>query len=138
LNREAKTNMVYYQIRDRTKLVKIIFPIFDKYPLLTTKYFYYLKFKEALKILENINLTKAQQDELMFDLVNRVPSEDYISPAWKKINYVVGNTNDANKVLSKAWLVGFIEAEGNFYLVNKFKNRLVHGFEINKNLDFIV
>jgi len=30
--------------------------------------------------------------------------------------------------MSKSWLIGFIEAEGSFYLVQKDKSRLVHGF----------
>jgi LAGLIDADG endonuclease len=59
----------------------VIFPIFDNYPLLTSKYFNYLKLKEAYNILENNNLTKIKQDELMFNLVKTLPSSDYISPA---------------------------------------------------------
>ena len=40
--------------------------------------------------------------------------------------------------MSKAWLIGFTEAEGSFYLVKKSDTRLVHGFEITQNLDLIV
>ena len=40
--------------------------------------------------------------------------------------------------MSKAWLIGFTEAEGSFYLESKTANRLVHGFEITKKLDLIV
>lgn len=138
INKETKTNMVNYRIRDRSKLAEIIFPIFDKYPLLTSKYFYYLKFKEAYKILEDTSLTKTQKDELMLALVKKVPSEGYISPAWNIINNIVSNTNEANLVMSKAWLVGFTEAEGSFYLVNKSKDRIIHGFEITPKLDLIV
>jgi len=36
------------------------------------------------------------------------------------------------------WLVGFTEAEGSFYLVNKTSSRIVHAFEITQKLDFIV
>jgi hypothetical protein len=81
INKETKTNLAVFKIRDRKKLANIIFPIFDKYPLLTTKYFHYLRFKKAYSILENTNLTKVQQDELMLALVKKVPSEDYMSPA---------------------------------------------------------
>ena len=63
--------------------------------------------------------------------------EDYISPAWAVVSNRVLNTNDANLVMSKAWLIGFTEAEGSFYLVNKSKDRIVHGFEITKILDLI-
>jgi len=138
INKKSKTNQVNYSIRDRKKLVKIIFPIFDNYPLLTSKYFNYLKFKEAYRILEDTSLTKNQQDELIFDLIKKIPSEGYISPAWKIVNNIVSNTNEANKVMSKAWLIGFTEAEGNFYLVNKSKDIIVPGFEITQNLDLIV
>jgi len=138
ITKETKTKMVNYRIRDRKILAEIIFPIFDKYPLLTSKYFNYLKFKKVYQILENTSLTKAQKDELIFALVKEVPSEDYISPAWDIVNNKLSNTNEANKVMSKAWLIGFTEAEGSFYLVNKSKDRIVHGFEITQKLDFIV
>ena len=138
INKETKTKMVNYRIRDRNKLAEIIFPIFDKYLLLTSKYFNYLNFKEAYKILENNNLTKAQKDELMLALIKKVPSLDYVSPAWGIVNNIVSNTNEAKTVMSKAWLIGFTEAEGSFYLVNKSKDRIVHGFEITQKLDLIV
>ena len=138
INKETKTKMVNYRIRDRNKLAEVIFPIFDKYHLLTSKYFNYLKFKEAYQILVDTNLTKAQQDELMLALVKKVPSEGYISPAWSIIKNKVSNIIEANLVMSKAWLVGFTEAEGSFYLVSKSKDRIVHGFEITQKLDLIV
>jgi LAGLIDADG endonuclease/Cytochrome C and Quinol oxidase polypeptide I len=138
INKEIKTKMVNYRIRDRKKLNDVIFPIFNKYPLLTSKYFNYLKFKEAYRILEDTTLTKTQKDELMFNLVKRLPNEGYISPAWDILKNKLSNTNEANKVMSKAWLIGFTEAEGSFYLVNKSKDRIVHGFEITQKLDLIV
>lgn len=138
INKEMKTKMVNYWIRDRKKLVEVIFPIFDNYLLLTSKYFNYLIFKEAYKILEDVNLTKTQRNELMFNLVKRDLSKDYTSPAWEIVNNKVSSTSEANLVMSKAWLIGFTEAEGSFYLVNKSKNRIVHGFEITQKLDLIV
>jgi hypothetical protein len=74
----------------------------------------------------------------MFNLVKKLPSSDYISPAWEKVNNLVSNTYEANMVMSKAWLIGFTEAEGSFYLVNKTDFRIVHGFEIIKKLDLTV
>ena len=40
--------------------------------------------------------------------------------------------------MNKSWLIGFTEAEGSFYLVNKSQTRIVHAFEINQKLDEIV
>jgi LAGLIDADG endonuclease len=138
INKKIKNNIYHFWIKDKQMLAKIIFPIFDKYPLLTSKYFYFIKIKEAYKILEDPNLNKIQKDDLMFFLLKKNPSEYYISPAWNIVNKSVLNKNEAIKVLSKAWLIGFIEAEGSFYLVNKPQDILVHGFEIIKILDLIV
>jgi hypothetical protein len=46
--------------------------------------------------------------------------------------------NDINNVMTKPWLVGFIEAEGSFYLVSKDSSRIVHGFGLTQKLDSIV
>lgn len=137
IKKENKTNIFTYKIRDRQKLAHII-NIFDRYPLLTKNYFDYLKFKEAYTILENTNLSKVKQDELIYALVRKVPSEGYISPAWKIVNYKVSCTNEAKTVIFKPWLVGYIEAKGSFYLINKSNDSLVHGFEITTNLCFII
>lgn len=138
ITKESKTKMGNYRIRNRKVLFEVIFPIFDKYFLLTSKYFHYLKFKEAYNILENKDLTTIEKNNLMFSLVKKLPIENYVSPAWVIVNNKVSNTDEANKVMSKAWLIGFTEAEGSFYLVNKSTNRIVHGFEITQKLDYIL
>jgi hypothetical protein len=75
-------------IRDRKKLESIIFPIFDKYPLLTSKHFNYEKLKQAFFILEDKSLTRDEKDQKLFILVgswlrhtkNASIPEGYISP----------------------------------------------------------
>lgn len=125
-------------IRDRKKLNEIIFPIFDKYPLKTSKMFNYKRFKEAYYILENDNLTKQEKDEKLFTLKSLIIPENYISPIWNKASLPLTSVNDIKDVISKAWLVGFIEAEGSFYLVTKDSTRIVHGFGLTQKLDNIV
>ena len=68
-------------VRHREKLEKVIFPIFDKYPLLTSKQFNYLRLKKAFYILENPNLTKDQKDQELFALKKEPIPTNYISPA---------------------------------------------------------
>src|SRR5690606_17408230 len=48
------------------------------------------------------------------------------------------DANETKKVVSKPWLVGFIEAEGSFFLVSKSSNRIVHAFGLTQKLDQIV
>lgn len=46
------------------------------------------------------------------------------------VENIIFNFENVFKVMSKFWLIGFIEVEGSFYLVVKFKDRLVYVFEI--------
>lgn len=127
-----------FRIRDRKSIGSVIIPIFDKYPLLTSKYYEYQKFRKAYHILNNPNLSTKEKDNLLLDLKSQTVSEGYISPGWEKVNYMVNNTYEAKLVISKYWLVGFTEAEGSFYLVTKESTRIVHAWELTQKLDLIV
>lgn len=128
----------HFRIRDLNTITKIIIPIFDKYPLLTSKYFNYLKFKKVHAILHNNSITNTEKNTLINELINTKMPLNYISPAFEKFNFQNFKFEIANKIMSKSWLIGFTEAEGSFYLVQKDKFRLVHAFEINQKLDEIV
>lgn len=143
IKKQLKAGSVYvegdnghYRIRDRKIINQVIFPIFDKYPLLTTKYFNYIKFKEAYQILENKELSREEKITRLEGILNSKPSDTYISPAWKKLP--LENSQEAKEVITKPWLVGFVEAEGSFYLTSKDKARIVHGFGISQKLDRVV
>lgn len=136
--KEMQTNMACYRMRDRGKLNLIIFPIFDKYPLLTSKHYSYNRFKQAYAILSDPFLLKVQKHEQLLKLLNVSLPINFIAPVWGKIGNVVEDTKAAVTVVSKAWLVGFVEAEGSFYLIKKAEGRIVHAFEITQKLDLIV
>ena len=119
-------------IRDRTKLENLIFPIFDKYPLLTSKYFNYEKLKQAFNIVTDPYLDKIEKDRLLLELKEKALPENYRSPVWDNITLTHPNVFN---IVSKPWLAGFIEGEGSFYLVRKSENRIVHGFAISQKLD---
>jgi len=135
---ENNRDQAHFRIRDRKVLKKVIFPIFDKYSLLTTKYFYYQRFKEAYEIIENFTLTKSEKDIMIKKLLLSEPNNSYLSPVWEKVKLPLKNSNDAKMVISKFWLVGFVEADGSFYLTTKSTERIVHGFGITQKLDKIV
>ena len=125
-------------IRDRKTLETVILPIFDKYPLLTSKYFDYSRFKKALGVLNNVSLSKQDRDTKLLNLKNlKVPS-NYKSPAWNHVSLPIKSVNSLRGIMSKPWLVGFIEAEGSFYLTSKDSKRIVHGFGITQKLNELV
>lgn len=135
---EADSSKGDFRIRDRNIIGSVIIPIFDKYPLLTSKYYNYQNFKKAYEILINSNFTSTEKDSLLLEMKSQKAPIDYISPAWEILNYKVNNAHDAKLVISKYWLIGFTEAEGSFYLVSKEPTRIVHAFEITQKLDLIV
>ncbi|GAB2626279.1 hypothetical protein G6F46_000074 [Rhizopus delemar] len=121
---ESNRDQGSFRIRDRKQLANIIFPIFDQYPLLTTKYLDYAKFKSAYAILEDKKLTKFQRNEQIETLLLTKPDESYISPAWNKITLPIADANEAGKVISKSWLIGFVEASpATFYVAEEVKGR---------------
>jgi hypothetical protein len=67
-------------IRDRKHIESIIIPIFDKYPLLTSKHFDYIRFKEALSILNNDSINKEDKHNKLMELKNAKKSDKYLSP----------------------------------------------------------
>ena len=129
---DKERSMAYYKIRDLKNIESVIFPIFDKYSLLTSKQFNYLKFKQAFEITKHSCI--GDKNNLIKELWNSKCPDDYISPAWDLVGFNVTDVEKASKVLNKSWLIGFTEAEGSFYLVAKSENRLVHAFEITQKL----
>ena len=136
--------MSSYLITDKDKILKYIIPIFDKYPLLTSKKYNYDIFKECLLISNDFSLNHNEKINKIYNLYyNKSIPNNYISNSWKIKNNLIYKLEDWSKedikiIMSKYWLIGFIEAEGSFYLVNKDLNRIVHGFSITHKLDPIV
>jgi hypothetical protein len=125
-------------IRDRKIIENKLLPIFDKYPLLTTKHFDYINFKKALFILNDVNINKEDKDKKLLILKNSKPPLHYKSPVWSSVNLPIKSVNCIKHIMSKPWVVGFIEAEGSFYLTSKDSTRIVHGFGLTQKLDSIV
>jgi len=111
LKHEAK-QVARFSIRDSKVLSEIIFPIFDKYPLLTSKHFSYLRFKEAWRILEDKSLTIEQQNEAIKILLSVQLPNDYVSPAIFHLNET-SSYEEIKSVVLINWLAGFIETRAN-------------------------
>lgn len=77
-----------YHIRRRTDFIHTIFPIFDKYPLHTSKYLDYLLIKEAIFILESpkdINLKNLEMERIYKKLLDNSLSIQH-SPLINNLN----------------------------------------------------
>lgn len=135
---DAKDNTAHYRVRNIQHIIQYILPIFDAYPLLTSKYFNYDLFKKAILIMNDSSLSNQEKEEKISYLKAQSLPDNYISPAWNNVNNQVTSILDAMSVMTKSWLIGFTEAEGSFYIVKKGPLRLVHAFEITQKLDKIV
>lgn len=105
-----------FNVRNKNHLKNIIIPIFDKYPMLTNKYYDYLFFKENL--LKDIKY----YDDL----------HNYLRPL--KSLYTLENI--LNKYYFSSWLIGFIEAEGSFNIYTLKINSKVASFEVSQTNGF--
>ena len=115
VSKSSKQNWGNFRITHRKVLNQVIFPIFDKYPLLTSKQFNYLRFKKAYDILENKFYTTNIKNKNIEQLLSVELPVYYVSPA---ISHLSENSTyeDIADIVSIYWLVGFTEAEGNFGL----------------------
>ena len=119
-------------------LKTIILPIFHKYPLLTSKQFFYLKLKEGCVILENTYLSKDEKDKYLTEIKEKTLPVNYISSAWNKTESIFESVTDVKAVMTKPWIVGFTEAVSNFSLVSKDNNTIKHSFSISQKSDYKV
>jgi hypothetical protein len=150
INKNSGKNMAEFRITDRKTLLNLIVPLFQKYPLYSTKYFYFLRWKKALEVLENTLYTSIEKNEILTGLKKQTPLDTYISPAWQ------------SNIPSHDWIYGFIEAEASFFITKKGisttaisreksnlpcklvsceivkKDRVVHSFGITQKLDKII
>ena len=141
---DKSTRMAKFRIRDKRAILEKIIPIFDTYSLLTVKRYRYDLFKKALFISLNSKLSADEKDVKISKLQALMPKKiieypkNYRSPVWKNAEFSFASTNkkEAEKLITKPWLIGFTEAEGSFYIVEKdFGRRLSHAFEITQALD---
>lgn len=124
IDEKAGLKAFQYRIRRQTTLIDKIKPLFESYPLYTQKAFYFNRWLKALEILENKEFSGEIKHNKLTVLYNSNPLPDYKAPFLLPP--------------SKGWVVGFVEAEGSFYIVNKggpLYPRYVHAFGITQKTD---
>lgn len=106
-------SLVQYRIRDTKILKQIILPIFDLYPLHTSKHVVYVLWKQALLFPSS----KRQTDLL----------------STSQLCCLLDNQVQVKDSYPKSWIVGFVETHGSFFLTGN--NRIVHAFCITQKDD---
>jgi Cytochrome C and Quinol oxidase polypeptide I/LAGLIDADG endonuclease len=77
----SKDNTAEFRIRNIQHIIQYILPIFDTFPLLTSKYFYFKLFREAILIMNDSALTKEEKDKQISSLKIQTMPDNYTSPA---------------------------------------------------------
>lgn len=83
-----KTGMVNYVVGNKDHLIKIIFPIFDEYKLLTSKRWNYLRFKECVILNQKLidkSVSNIDINLLIDSYVKKTLPVNYISDAWNSL-----------------------------------------------------
>ena len=122
--------MSQFRIRDRKHIKSILFPLFDSCSFLTKKSIDYQAFKKVFYILEDNEISKEEKDLRILSIIEQKNSlsESYVHAAFW----------NSNSFPCKSWVIGFIEAEGSFYITKKGPERFSHGFGITQKHDKIV
>jgi len=118
--RKADKNMIDYIISNKKDLYNIILPIFQKYPLLTRK-FYQFKYWEEI-LIKRINKEKFNRVKQPYKLTENTE---------KTVEEIL------NLLYFDNWLIGFIQGDGSFYK-RKDGNRIIPEFNIGQKYDKII
>lgn len=150
----SPSNMLQYRIRNRAHLSSHIFPIFDRFPMISAKHFDFLRVKEAYKVLENHLLDSNEKEAQLVQIYQSKKSQDpkNLPPVWEKAlgksrikelkedQFSSLRYDEACKLISPYWLSGFTEADGSFYIVCKDRHnqRFCHGYGITQKNNRLV
>jgi len=89
--------MASFKVTNLEHIGKYIIPIFDKYPLLTSKQFNYERFKKAYNILNNDKLDSLEKNSRLNELKLLKTDSFYISPVSKLYSIDLSNLENIDK-----------------------------------------
>lgn len=132
---DKSKNIISYSVRKLEDIIEKVIPIFEEKKLLTNKEYNYKLFKEASEIIRNKEMTKEEKNRELKKIKEKINKkeiiEKYEPESYKKVEELI-------KEMTKPWVLGFLEAEGSFYITQKDEKRLVHEFGITQKLNKLI
>lgn len=103
--------------------------------------------KEASNVLMSTDPERNEKKNLLYAKFKNGPTNSFLSPFWENLIYTphqtflsprrfLINRSQLLDSLNPYWLLGFWEAVGSFYIVDKGNGRLVHGLGLSLKKDF--
>ena len=90
-----------YRVGDMKDLKQKILPIFDKYPLLTSKQFQYEMFRKSLLVYTDSSMNKDEKEKLLTYYKSQKAPMNYISIVWKDVNEEFLTVEQVQSIMSK-------------------------------------
>lgn len=112
-----------YSLQSKTQIQKVILPTLEEYLPRTSKlYSQFRMLKKAFEILDDELLSQSKKD---FDLSMLWYKKEKLkqqlgcleSPIWENINYSILNEISLSQILSKSWIIGFIEGKNSTFSI---------------------
>lgn len=108
----TERDMLVFTISQLSAIDTILIPLFEQFPLNTTKYLDYLAFKKCFFMFKNRKTNKLNIQDLYLDIIKLKDSMND-----KRVNYDL--PVDHRIKITGNYLVGLLEGDGSFYL-NKY------------------
>ena len=105
----TERNTLVFSISKLSDIETILIPLFDEFPLNTTKHLDYLNFKKAFFMFKNRKYSKLNLQDLYSIIIKLKDSMND-----KRINFVLPESHNIR--ITGNYLVGLLEGDGSFYL----------------------
>nr|QVG61570.1 hypothetical protein [Rhizoctonia sp.] len=107
-----KGNTCSFRVNSFQVIVDNLIPIFDKYPLLTHKQLDYRDWKKAILLkIEGQKITRSLSIEILEKINELKNGMNSLRTNYE--GYIL-----TNEMITKNWLVGFVEGDGSFFFTN--------------------
>ncbi len=142
---EIDKQLINFRIRDLNSIGSILLPIFDSVHFMTVREWDYIRFRKIYMILIDSTISIEDRDILISDLLKIKRPATFLPTVYKTLGNSIESFNEniisdnfVKTILNNFWIIGFVEADGSFFIVKKELNRYSHAFGITQKYDRIV